>query len=103
LPAPLPTKEEIQASSNIIKGKESWDTRRVVIVGQHFLVKYGQRARQVEGENLVFIEQNLHIQAPLLYAMWREPDGELYIIDLFAVNHRTEISSQNPPSDKIFW
>ncbi|KAI9806716.1 MAG: hypothetical protein M1825_006173 [Sarcosagium campestre] len=80
LPAPLPTKDEIHASSNIIKGGGSRDTRRVVIVGQHFLVKHGHRARRVEGENLLFIEQNLQIPAPLLYAIWQEPNGELYII-----------------------
>ncbi|KAI9852825.1 MAG: hypothetical protein M1824_001712 [Vezdaea acicularis] len=80
LPAPLPTKEEIHASSNVVKGGEIHDFRRVVIVGQHFLVKYGRYAGRIEGENLAFIEQHLQIQAPRLYAMWREPTGELYII-----------------------
>ena len=80
LPAPLPTKQEIHDSATILKGTETWATQKVVVVGQHFLVKYGSRTSQIEGDNLLFIEQNLRIPAPRLYAMWQELDGVMYIV-----------------------
>ena len=80
LPAPLPTKQEINDSATILKGTETWATQKVVVVGQHFLVKYGSRTSQIEGDNLLFVEQNLRIPAPRLYAMWQELDGVMYII-----------------------
>lgn len=80
LPAPLPSVQEILASQNILKGAEAWADRKVVGVGEHFIVKYSHSNDQTEGENLLFIEQNLRIPAPRLYAMWKEPDGNLYLV-----------------------
>lgn len=81
LPAPLPTTEEIRGASNIIKGDDVCDTRRVVTVGCHYLVKYGPRARRIEGDNLLFLElQKPQIRAPRLYAMWQDANNELYIV-----------------------
>jgi hypothetical protein len=80
LPAPLPTKQEIHDSATILKGTEIWPTQKVVVVGQHFLVKYGSRTSQIEGDNLLFVEQNLRIPASRLYAMWQELDGVMYVI-----------------------
>src|SRR4051812_26474134 len=89
LPAPLPTKQEIHDSATILKGTETWATQKVVVVGQHFLVKYGSRTSQIEGDNYLFSmspssmrasSQNLRIPAPRLYAMWQELDGVMYII-----------------------
>ncbi|ELR05846.1 hypothetical protein VC83_09000 [Pseudogymnoascus destructans] len=80
LPAPLPSVDEIHSSPNILKGLEAWADRKVVRVGEHFIAKYSPYNDQIEGENLLFIEQNLQISAPRLYAMWKEPDGRLYIV-----------------------
>jgi hypothetical protein len=77
LPAPLPTKQEIHDSATILKGTETWATQKVVVVGQHFLVKYGSRTSQIEGDNLLFVEQNLRIPAPRLYARWQESAGSV--------------------------
>ena len=47
----------------------------------YFAVKFGVAVREIEGENLLFIEKNLRIAAPLLYAMRRNTEnGKLYII-----------------------
>lgn len=80
LPAPLPSIDEIHASPNVLNGVEAWATRKVVRVGEHFVVKYGPCNVQLEGENLLFIKQNLRIPAPRLYAMWIEPDGTFYLV-----------------------
>ena len=78
LPARLPSVDEIHASPNILKGLEAWPDRKAVRVGEHFIAKYSPYNDQIEGENLLFIEQNLQIPAPRLYAMWEEPDGKFY-------------------------
>lgn len=80
LPAPLPSVDQIHASPNVLKGAEAWADRVVVRVGEHFIAKYSPYNDQLEGENLLFIEKNLQIPAPRLYAMWKEPDGKLYLI-----------------------
>lgn len=81
LPAPLPTTSEILASNDILKGTEVWATRKVVGVGEHFVVKYSPTNDQIEGENLLFLEQNnLKGFAPRLYAMWKEADGTLFLV-----------------------
>jgi hypothetical protein len=57
LPAPLQTTSETLASNDIIKGIEAWATRKVVGVGEHFIVKYSPSNDQIEGENLLFLER----------------------------------------------
>jgi len=77
LPAPLPTKQEIEASTRIL-AQEGW--HKVVAVGRHFIVKYGPTIRQIEGENLLFVNQHSNIPAPRLYAMYRDDDSKLYLV-----------------------
>ena len=81
LPAPLPTTSQILASNDILKGTEAWATRKVVGVSEHFVVKYSCTNDQIEGENLLFLEQsNFRGFAPQLYAMWKEADGTLFLV-----------------------
>lgn len=80
LPAPLPSIHEIQASTHFLKGSEDLADQKVVRVGNHFVVKIRPIHNTIEGENLLFIEQNLQISAPKLYAMWKETDEKLYIV-----------------------
>ena len=79
LPSSLPSKADIENSTIVLRHDTSY--HRVVVVGQHFLVKYGRGVEQSEGDTLYFIEHNLKISAPRLYAMYREEsNGWLYII-----------------------
>ncbi|TVY13567.1 hypothetical protein LARI1_G007607 [Lachnellula arida] len=81
LPAPLPTKSEILASTNILTGSEPWAYRKVVAVSEFYIAKYGPSNDQIEGENLLFLEKHdFRGVAPRLYAMWREDDGTLFIV-----------------------
>jgi hypothetical protein len=79
LPSPLPTKSDIENSTVILRHDPNY--HKVVVVGQYFLVKYGRGVEQREGDTLYFIEHNLRVSAPRLYAMYREEsNGWLYII-----------------------
>ena len=81
LPASLPTTSEILASKDTIKGAETWSMRRVVHVGEHLVAKYSPHNEAIEGTNLLFLERNnLRGFAPLLYAMWKEADGTLFLV-----------------------
>ncbi|EPS40018.1 hypothetical protein H072_6170 [Dactylellina haptotyla CBS 200.50] len=76
LPGTLPTVSEIHAASD--RGKGGY--KKIVHIKDIFFVKYGPYISQLEAENLLFVEKNLTISAPKLYATWREPDGTLYIV-----------------------
>ncbi|EGD90885.1 hypothetical protein H112_01468 [Trichophyton rubrum D6] len=82
LPAPLPTTDEIMASMTLLKDRLG---QKMLRVGQHFVVKYGQDTSEVEGHNLLFVEHNLHniVCAPRLYAMYRDADDRLFLIMKF--------------------
>ncbi|KAG9244621.1 hypothetical protein BJ878DRAFT_582487 [Calycina marina] len=83
LPASLPTTLEMLASEEIIKGTEAWSVRKVVGVGEHFIAKYSPHNDAIEGTNLLFLERNnLQGFVPLLYAMWKEADGTLFLLTL---------------------
>jgi hypothetical protein len=57
--APLPTKEEIETSTEDMGPDHEF--RRAVVLGRHFLVKYGLSVDQREGDTLLYIEQDLNI------------------------------------------
>ncbi|KAF3929158.1 hypothetical protein AA313_de0201112 [Arthrobotrys entomopaga] len=80
-PAVKPTIAEIQASPD--RGKGGYT--KIVSIRDLFFVKYGAYLSELEAENLLFVERNLNISAPKLYAAWREPadDGTLYIVSEF--------------------
>ncbi len=70
LPAPLPTTQEIEASTAFL-GERS--AQKIAAIGPYFVAKYGPGTSQTEGENLLFIEQNTPtIPVPRLYAMYHE-------------------------------
>ncbi|WEW57726.1 hypothetical protein PRK78_003193 [Emydomyces testavorans] len=79
LPAPLPTQEQIKSSTTFLGDHIA---QKIVRVGEHFVVKYGFGTNEIEGHNLLFVEQNLRtvVPAPRLYAMYRDTDGTLFLI-----------------------
>lgn len=54
---------------------------RVVRVGDYFVAKYGpQTSRRIqEGQNMIFVQQNLTTPIPLIYALYVE-DGIAYLL-----------------------
>ena len=69
LPGPLPTSSQIRESPTIIHGVDPYADKRVVIIGP-YIVKYGKGFSLLEGQNLLFIEENFpKVPAPKLYAI----------------------------------
>ncbi|KKY28831.1 putative phosphotransferase enzyme family protein [Phaeomoniella chlamydospora] len=78
LPAALPTFDEIDNSQDIICDQSA---RKVVGVGDYFIVKYGLAVDLTEGENMMFVEQLATVPVPRVYALFRHPDNKkAYII-----------------------
>lgn len=78
LPAKLPTIDEIENSRDILCEQSA---RKVVGVGQHFVVKYGLAVDLMEGQNMVFIQKATSVPVPRIYALFRNPtSNKNYII-----------------------
>ncbi|KAI0965279.1 kinase-like domain-containing protein [Xylaria arbuscula] len=68
LPARLPSVQEIESSPNVLK--ELW-SKRVVRMGQHYVVKYGGNTKPVEGKNMIFARQHLQSLVPRVFAIYQ--------------------------------
>jgi len=78
LPAPLPTIEAIITSPDVIQESTG---RRIVRVGDHFLVKYGLNVTLIEGENMLFVRQFPSIPVPRVYAIFADKNTRVnYIV-----------------------
>ena len=78
LPAPLPSKDQIEAATVEFSGIYA-SSRRVVLVNDIFIVKYGSAVHENEGHALLFVEGCNDVPAPRLYAMYRDED-KLYLV-----------------------
>ncbi|EFY94526.1 phosphotransferase enzyme family protein [Metarhizium robertsii ARSEF 23] len=67
LPEPLPTDAIIKCSSDVLKAGYG---RRIVRVGQHFVVKYGVLVSLTEGENMLFVRETCDISVPQVFALY---------------------------------
>jgi hypothetical protein len=78
LPCPLPTNSEIENAPDI---SLEYGGRRVVGVGQHFVVKFGQGVDLAEGENMLFVRENTNICVPRVFALYSDTKtGKSFII-----------------------
>ncbi|CAI6091437.1 unnamed protein product [Clonostachys chloroleuca] len=74
LPGPLPTPDEIQDASR----RHGWGSSGgVCVIRGIFLVKYGVKVTENEGNALLFVEEHLNISAPRLYAMYHDPHSKV--------------------------
>lgn len=84
LPGPLPTPVEIRAAtkSGLSPRRNAWgDGGGVCLIRDVYIVKFGAKVTENEGNALLFIEENMDISAPRLYAMYRDsPSGHLYLV-----------------------
>ncbi|KAF5127157.1 hypothetical protein E5D57_008085 [Metarhizium anisopliae] len=67
LPEPLPTDATIKCSSDVLKAGYG---RRIVRVGQYFVVKYGVLVSLTEGENMLFVRETCDISVPQVFALY---------------------------------
>ncbi|KAI0521259.1 kinase-like domain-containing protein [Xylaria bambusicola] len=70
LPERLPSVQEIEDSPHVLK--KLW-SERVVRVGQHYVAKYGEITRPIEGENMIFAREHLKSVVPRLFAIYQRP------------------------------
>jgi hypothetical protein len=77
LPGQLPSIEEIEAATETLPTNHYGS--RIVIIRDLFVVKYGAYVLENEGFALLFLENQLTIPAPTLYAMFRQ-DSKLYLV-----------------------
>lgn len=76
LPAPLPTVAEILASERHLSTLGAM----VVVVGDHFVVKYGGAVHLQEGENMLFVRQSTSIPVPTVYALFNDQETGMNFI-----------------------
>ncbi|RMY51403.1 hypothetical protein D0863_14595 [Hortaea werneckii] len=67
VPAPLPSESEIDASEDLV---DNFKDRRIVGIGEHFVVKYGGHVNLLEGENLLFLREHTSVRVPRVYALY---------------------------------
>lgn len=76
----LHEQDEIEAVTHILPTIRSVDYGgRLVVIREIYVVKYGPFISENEGHALLFLERNLSIPVPRLYAMYRNAD-KLYIV-----------------------
>lgn len=69
IPEPLPTPEEIEDSTDIIKKRGA---RCIARVGPRYVVKFGTNVDPTEGENMTFVRQNAPgVPVPTVYAIYK--------------------------------
>ncbi|CAG8205259.1 unnamed protein product [Penicillium salamii] len=78
LPCPLPTGTEIENAPDI---SMEYGGRRIVGVGQHYVVKFGLGVNLIEGENMLFVRQKTTISVPRVFALYSDPEtGKNFIV-----------------------
>jgi len=103
LPAALPSVEEIEAIAQADLDKmitfftqQSEEDRRdgdieeqietstdetTIIIGEHFLVRFGKRVHVLEAENMIFVRENSKIRVPTVYAVFEKGDKTFIIME----------------------
>lgn len=78
LPCPLPSSAEIENAPDI---SLEYGGRRIVGVGQHYVVKFGLGVNLIEGENMLFVRENTNVPVPRVFALYTDPStGKNYIV-----------------------
>lgn len=78
LPCPLPSSAEIENAPDI---SLQYGGRRIVAVGQNFVVKFGLGVNLIEGENMLFVRRNTNVSVPRVYALYSDTNtGKNYIV-----------------------
>ncbi|OOQ87431.1 hypothetical protein PEBR_17453 [Penicillium brasilianum] len=90
LPHPLPTSAEIENAPDIFL---DYGERRVVAVGQLFVVKFGLGVNLIEGENMLFVQGSTDVPVPRVYALYSDPNTRRNYIVMERIIGRTLLSA----------
>ena len=69
IPRALPTYKEIEDSDTVLI---AYGDRKVVRVGSHFVVKYGEGIDTTEGENMLYVQRTTNVKVPKVYAIYTD-------------------------------
>jgi hypothetical protein len=85
LPARLPSLEEIESTGHLLSKSTG---RKVVSIGEHFVVKYGKQVDLLEGETVIFIEQETAlVPVPRVYALFERVDDSSLATKYIIMQH----------------
>ncbi|SMR49216.1 unnamed protein product [Zymoseptoria tritici ST99CH_1E4] len=94
---PLPTDAEIDAGSDI---SLAYGGRRVVEVGSHFVVKFGEGVDLMEGENMIFVQEKTAMPLPRVYALYSRASKNYIVMERIAGQTLSSLWSQLHASEK---
>ncbi|KAI0965444.1 kinase-like domain-containing protein [Xylaria arbuscula] len=74
---PLPTLMEVLASTDFLVPPPNDGVKQMCCarVGTHFVAKYGEDVRSIEGESMLFVQQYTTIPVPEVYAIYTFGEG----------------------------
>lgn len=75
LPSALPTIDEIESATEVLNRTIG---RKVVVVGEHYVVKYGLQVNPLEGETLLFLGGSTQVPVPRIYALFQRPHEDTW-------------------------
>ncbi|KAH7140893.1 kinase-like domain-containing protein [Dactylonectria macrodidyma] len=84
LPEPLPSVELIEDSLHFINQLSARSTARV---GESFVVKYGDRVKPIEAENMRFVREQTNIMVPRVFAVYQRSIGSNKDITYIVMEH----------------
>ncbi|KAL9095925.1 MAG: hypothetical protein Q9165_001923 [Trypethelium subeluteriae] len=101
LPTKLPTTEEIHSSQDVLSDQS---TKKVVGIGDHFVVKYGFRVAPLEAETMLFLQHSTTVPVPTVYAFFQipkpgDPDLKKGYLIMERINGKT-LDSEWPDLDQ---
>ncbi|KAL4738169.1 hypothetical protein BDV11DRAFT_216131 [Aspergillus similis] len=80
LPGPLPDLNEIERAARTLPKRSDYG-RRLVLIRDKYVVKYGLLVTKNKGYALIFVKEQLNIAAPLLHTMYHKQDTLCIIME----------------------
>ena len=97
IPRTLPTVAEIEGSNEILSAHGN---RKIVRVGDHFVVKYGEGINGIEAENMAYVREVTAIKVPEVYACFTAPSTRRTFIIMEYIEGNTLASAWTHLNDE---
>lgn len=85
----LPTTEDIRSTTETLSKTAG---RKVVGIGQHFIVKYGMQVYPLEGKIMLLLQHSIKVPVPRIYAVYQSSDKESTFIVMERIRSLTLVS-----------
>ncbi|KAI9662264.1 MAG: hypothetical protein M1821_008431 [Bathelium mastoideum] len=77
VPEALPTVEQIECAHEVLSDTAG---RKVVGIGDHFVIKYGLQVDLVEGKTMLYLQESTTIPVPRIFALFQGTNTKNYIV-----------------------